>query len=76
MPELVRVLGEMKLEQEQVEKVEGKTELTPSQSTYTKDKCPACEGEKINTARIPTGSVKDRIFPIVFGLIINFPFYR
>jgi hypothetical protein len=70
VPELTQVLDEMKLELENTGKVEAKPDGTSPQPTYPLDACPVCGGKKISTTKIPTGSIKDRWFELVLGLLI------
>lgn len=70
VPELMQVLGEMKLEAENADKLDAKYNGTDAQATYPADACPICGGTKISTSKIPAGSIKDRMFELIFGSVL------
>lgn len=70
VPELMQVLGEMKLEQEHAAAAAAVPEGASALTAFNQNACPVCGGTKITTTRVPAGSIKDRIFPLVFGLVI------
>jgi hypothetical protein len=67
VPEIRRALAEAKLELAQPGAIGAPAGGTAAQASYPADVCPMCGGNKITQTKVPVGSIKDRLFELIFG---------